>query len=41
MAARGESGKQVVQGLTNVALYTGHAERLAYVGLEGQQPGLP
>ena len=39
MAARGESGEQVVNGLTNLALLTGHQERLAYVGLEANSQG--
>ena len=39
MAARGEHGKAVLAGLTNLALYTGHQERLAYVGLDANSQG--
>ena len=39
MAARGESGVQVVNALTNLALLTGHYERLGYVGLEANSQG--
>lgn len=39
MAARGEAGEQVVNALTNLALLTGHYERLAYVGLEANSQG--
>jgi NADH-quinone oxidoreductase chain G len=38
-AARGVAGAQVVNGLTNLALLTGHYERLAYVGLEANSQG--
>jgi predicted molibdopterin-dependent oxidoreductase YjgC len=37
--ARGEAGKAVVAGLTNLALYTGHYERLAYLGLDANSQG--
>ncbi len=39
LAARGAQGKQVRQGLTNLALFTGHIERLAYVGLDANSQG--
>ncbi|MEZ4616336.1 MAG: molybdopterin-dependent oxidoreductase [Caldilineaceae bacterium] len=39
MAARGEMGRQTVNGLTNLALLTGHADRLGYVGLEANSQG--
>jgi len=39
MAARGESGEQVVNALTNLATLTGHYNRLAYVGLEANSQG--
>ncbi|MCB0124806.1 MAG: NADH-quinone oxidoreductase subunit NuoG, partial [Caldilineaceae bacterium] len=39
MAARGEIGQQTVNGLTNLALLTGHSERLGYVGLEANSQG--
>lgn len=39
MAARGESGPQVVNALTNLALLTGHYERLGFVGLEANSQG--
>ena len=39
MAARGENGEQVRNGLTNLALVTGHYDRLAYVGLEANSQG--
>ncbi|MBX3013422.1 MAG: NADH-quinone oxidoreductase subunit NuoG [Caldilineaceae bacterium] len=39
MAARGESGEQVLNALTNLALLTDHYERLAYVGLEANSQG--
>lgn len=38
-AARGAAGQQVVNGLTNLALLTGHYERLGYVGLEANSQG--
>jgi predicted molibdopterin-dependent oxidoreductase YjgC len=40
LAARGEHGQQTVHGLTNLALLTGHYERLAYVGLEANSQGV-
>ncbi|MEZ4735388.1 MAG: NADH-quinone oxidoreductase subunit NuoG [Caldilineaceae bacterium] len=39
MAARGESGEQVLNALANLALLTGHYERLAYVGLDANSQG--
>jgi NADH-quinone oxidoreductase chain G len=39
MAARGEQGKLVRTGLQNLAAYTGHGERLAYVGLDANSQG--
>ncbi len=39
MAARGETGQAVLNGLTNLAMVTGHYERLAYVGLEANSHG--
>ena len=39
LAARGENGEQVRHGLTNLALATGHYDRLAYVGLEANSQG--
>jgi NADH-quinone oxidoreductase subunit G len=39
MAARGENGRHVLAGLSNLALTTGHSERLAYVGLEANSQG--
>jgi len=39
MAARGENGKAMRAGLTNLALYTGHYERLAYAGLDANSQG--
>ena len=39
LAARGENGEQVRNGLTNLALVTGHYDRLAYVGLEANSLG--
>jgi predicted molibdopterin-dependent oxidoreductase YjgC len=39
LAARGEQGKLVRTGLQNLAGYTGHGERLAYVGLDANSQG--
>jgi predicted molibdopterin-dependent oxidoreductase YjgC len=39
LAARGAAGQQVLNALTNLALLTGHYERLAYVGLEANSQG--
>lgn len=39
MVARGAAGVQVRNGLTNLALVTGHGERLAYVGLDANSQG--
>jgi NADH-quinone oxidoreductase chain G len=39
MVARGENGRNVRNGLVNLALTTGHGERLAYVGLEANSQG--
>lgn len=39
MVARGEAGQNTLNGLTNLALITGHYERLAYVGLEANSQG--
>lgn len=39
MAARGEVGEQNVCGLTNLALLTGHGERLGFAGLEANSQG--
>ncbi len=39
MAARGEQGEQVRDALSNLALATGHAERLSFVGLEANSHG--
>jgi predicted molibdopterin-dependent oxidoreductase YjgC len=39
MAARGKAGQDVLNALTNLALLTGHAERLAYVGLNANSQG--
>ena len=39
MVAQGEAGQNTVNGLTNLALATGHYERLAYVGLEANSQG--
>jgi len=39
LAARGEMGQQTVNGLTNLALLTGHIDRLGYVGLEANSQG--
>ncbi|MBK8050153.1 MAG: molybdopterin-dependent oxidoreductase [Anaerolineales bacterium] len=39
MPARGANGVQVRQALQNLANYTGHGERLAYVGLDANSQG--
>jgi predicted molibdopterin-dependent oxidoreductase YjgC len=39
MAARGEMGPQTINGLTNLTLLTGHADRLGFVGLEANSQG--
>ena len=39
MVARGEQGKAVSAALTNLALYTGHYERLAYIGVDANSQG--
>ena len=39
LAARGADGQNVVNGLTNLAMVSGHYERLAYVGLEANSQG--
>ncbi|MCX6045347.1 MAG: NADH-quinone oxidoreductase subunit NuoG [Chloroflexi bacterium] len=39
LVARGEAGQNTLHGLTNLALATGHYERLAYVGLEANSQG--
>jgi NADH-quinone oxidoreductase chain G len=39
LAARGQSGPQVLNALTNLAQLTGHYERLAYVGLDANSQG--
>jgi NADH-quinone oxidoreductase subunit G len=39
LAARGEVGKQTLNGLVNLARLTGHYERLAYVGLDANSQG--
>ena len=39
LAASGAQGEQVRNALTNLALYTGHDERLAYVGLDANSQG--
>ncbi|GIV77136.1 NADH-quinone oxidoreductase subunit NuoG [Litorilinea aerophila] len=40
MVARGANGQNVVNGLINLAMATGHYERLAYVGLEANSQGV-
>jgi len=40
MAAQGEAGPQLVQALQNLAIVTGHAERVAFVGLESNSQGV-
>ncbi len=39
LAARGQQGRQVRQGLLNLALFTGHVDRVAYVGLDANSQG--
>ena len=39
MVARGEQGKAVTAALTNLAHYTGHYERLAYIGADANSQG--
>lgn len=39
MVARGAQGAAVAAGLTNLALYTGHYERLAYIGTDPNSQG--
>ncbi|CAN5844237.1 NADH-quinone oxidoreductase subunit NuoG [soil metagenome] len=39
LVARGEAGQNTLHGLTNLAMATGHYERLAYVGLEANSQG--
>ena len=39
LVGRGEGGKAVTAALTNLALYTGHYERLAYIGLDANSQG--
>lgn len=39
LAARGENGVQVRNGLTNLAMVTGHYERLAYLGRDANSQG--
>jgi predicted molibdopterin-dependent oxidoreductase YjgC len=39
MVARGENGTAVLNGLTNLAMLTGHYDRLGYVGLEANSQG--
>src|SRR5690606_15150774 len=39
LAARGENGQTVLNGLTNLALATGHYDRLSYVGLDANSHG--
>jgi len=39
MVARGEAGQNTLNGLTNLAVVTGHYDRLAYVGLEANSQG--
>jgi NADH-quinone oxidoreductase chain G len=39
MVAHGEAGQQTLRGLTNLALVSGHYDRLAYVGLEANSQG--
>jgi NADH-quinone oxidoreductase subunit G len=39
LGARGEQGKAVTAALSNLALYTGHYERLAYIGLDANSQG--
>jgi NADH-quinone oxidoreductase chain G len=39
MAVRGEEGREVTEGLVNLAALTGHYDRLAYLGLEANSQG--
>ncbi len=39
MAAQGDEGREVLEGLVNLAALTGHAERLAFVGLDANSQG--
>ncbi|MCB9156815.1 MAG: NADH-quinone oxidoreductase subunit NuoG [Caldilineaceae bacterium] len=39
MAADGPNGPQVINALTNLAMITGHYERLAYIGLDANSQG--
>ena len=39
MAAKGPHGNEVLDGLTNLAMVTGHYARLAYVGLDANSQG--
>jgi predicted molibdopterin-dependent oxidoreductase YjgC len=39
LAARGQTGVQTRNGLINLALLTGHVERLAYIGLDANSQG--
>jgi NADH-quinone oxidoreductase chain G len=39
LVARGEPGRAVTAALTNLALATGHYERLAYIGLDANSQG--
>lgn len=39
MVAQGSQGQETLAGLVNLALLTGHAERLAYVGLDANSQG--
>ncbi len=39
LVARGEAGQNTLNGLTNLALATGHYDGLAYVGLEANSQG--
>ncbi|MEZ4831515.1 MAG: NADH-quinone oxidoreductase subunit NuoG [Caldilineaceae bacterium] len=39
MAAQGDAGREVMEGLVNLAALTGHYERLAYVGLDANSQG--
>ena len=39
MATKGAGGGEVLDGLTNLAMVTGHYERLAYIGLDANSQG--
>ncbi len=39
MAAKGEGGGEMLDGLTNLSMVTGHYERLAYIGLDANSQG--